>query len=68
MNLHEHQAKTLLRDYGIPMPQGRLVSTAADAAVAANELGGASWAVKAQIHAGLRQKAGGVRVVGSAEE
>ena len=68
MNLHEYQAKTLLRDYGIPMPQGRLVSTAADAAAAANELGGTSWAIKAQIHAGLRQKAGGVRVVGSAEE
>jgi succinyl-CoA synthetase beta subunit len=68
MNLHEHQAKALLRDYGIPMPSGALAKTAAEAAAAAKALGGTSWAVKAQIHAGLRQKAGGVRVVSAPEE
>lgn len=68
MNLHEHQAKALLRDYGIPMPQGTLARTVAEAAAAASALGGGSWAVKAQIHAGLRRKAGGVRLVNSTEE
>ena len=68
MNLHEHQAKALLRDYGIPMTDGVNVETPAEAALAAENLGGGSWAVKAQIHAGLRQKAGGVRMVGSPEE
>ena len=68
MNLHEYQAKALLGGYGIPVPEGRLARTAADAAAAAGELGGASWAVKAQIHAGLRQQAGGVRIRDTAEE
>jgi succinyl-CoA synthetase beta subunit len=68
MNLHEHQAKALLRDYGIPMTDGVNVETPAEAALAAENLGGGAWAVKAQIHAGLRQKAGGVRMVGSPEE
>ena len=68
MNLHEHQAKALLRDYGIPMTDGVNVETPAQAALAAESLGGGAWAVKAQIHAGLRQKAGGVRMVSSPEE
>ena len=68
MNLHEHQAKALLRDYGIPMTDGVNVETPAEAALAAENLGGGAWAVKAQIHAGLRQKAGGVRMVASPEE
>ena len=68
MNLHEHQAKALLRSYGIPMTDGVNVETPAEAALAADNLGGAAWAVKAQIHAGLRQKAGGVRLVHSSEE
>lgn len=68
MNLHEYQAKALLRDYGVPMPQGTNVQTRAEAAQAAESLGGGSWAVKAQIHAGLRLKAGGVRLVASPEE
>lgn len=63
MNLHEYQAKELLSRYGIPSPRGRLVSEAAEAGKAAEALGGASWAVKAQIHAGLRQDAGGVQLV-----
>jgi len=65
MNLHEHQAKALLRPYGIPMTDGVNVETPAEAALAAESLGGGAWAVKAQIHAGLRQKAGGVRMVNS---
>jgi succinyl-CoA synthetase beta subunit len=68
MNLHEHQAKALLRNYGIPMTDGVNVETPAEAALAAESLGGGAWAVKAQIHAGLRQKAGGVRMVSSPEE
>jgi succinyl-CoA synthetase beta subunit len=68
MNLHEHQAKALLRTYGIPMTDGVNVETPAEAALAAESLGGGTWAVKAQIHAGLRQRAGGVRLVGSPEE
>lgn len=68
MNLHEHQAKALLRTYGIPMTDGVNVETPAEAALAAESLGGGTWAVKAQIHAGLRQRAGGVRLVESPEE
>ncbi len=61
MNLHEHQAKTLLRDYGLPVPQGGLATTPEEASALAQVLGGRSWAVKAQIHAGRRKQAGGVR-------
>jgi len=68
MNLHEHQAKALLRNYGIPMPSGALAETGAEAAAAADKLGGRSWAVKAQIHAGLRWQAGGVRLVQSIDD
>ena len=67
MNLHEHQAKELLGRYGVASPQGRLAASAEDAAAAAKALGGSSWAVKAQIHAGLRQDAGGVQLVSSPE-
>ncbi len=68
MNLHEHQAKALLRTYGIPITDGVNVETPAEAALAAENLGGGAWAIKAQIHAGLRLKAGGVRLVSSPEE
>ena len=68
MNLHEHQAKTLLRGYGIAMLEGVKAETPEAAAQAARDLGGGSWAVKAQIHAGLRRKAGGVRLVATPEE
>ncbi|WP_420347895.1 ADP-forming succinate--CoA ligase subunit beta [Pelagibius sp.] len=67
MNLHEHQAKEILRRYGVPSPAGSLASEGAAAAAAARSLGGASWAVKAQIHAGLRHDAGGVRMVSGPE-
>ena len=61
MNLHEYQAKDLLRRHGVKSPAGQVARSAAEAAEAARKIGGARWAVKAQIHAGLRQGAGGVR-------
>ena len=68
MNLHEYQAKAVLREYGIPTPRGVVVSQAAQCASAAAELGGAAWVAKAQIHAGGRGKAGGVRLVRCVDE
>lgn len=65
MNLHEYQAKQLLREYGIATPRGVVVEEAARADAAAGELGGEAWVVKAQIHAGGRGKAGGVKLVKS---
>jgi succinyl-CoA synthetase beta subunit len=62
MNLHEYQAKDLFRSYAIPVPAGKVAASAADAAEAARALGGTSWVVKAQVHAGGRGKAGGVKV------
>jgi len=61
MNFHEYQAKQLFADYGIPVPAGRVASTADEAVEAANSLGNGPWMVKAQIHAGGRGKAGGVK-------
>jgi succinyl-CoA synthetase beta subunit len=68
MNLHEHQAKALLAAHGVPVPAGRVAVSTAQAEQVARELGGERWVVKAQIHAGGRGKAGGVRVAGSVEE
>ncbi len=62
MNLHEYQAKEIFSSYGIPVPKGRVASTAEEAVNAARELGGALWVVKAQVHAGGRGKAGGVKL------
>src|SRR5690348_16579319 len=62
MNLHEYQAKELFRTYGIPVPEGRVAASAAEAVDAARALGGSVWVVKAQVHAGGRGKAGGVKV------
>ncbi len=62
MNLHEYQAKDVFRSYGIPVPTGRVAATAEEAVEAARELGGSLWVVKAQVHAGGRGKAGGVKV------
>jgi succinyl-CoA synthetase beta subunit len=67
MNVHEFQAKALLKRYGVAVPPGREVVSPADAAEAARELGG-RCVVKAQIHAGGRGKAGGVKVCRSPEE
>ncbi|MHB8623345.1 MAG: ADP-forming succinate--CoA ligase subunit beta [Sulfuricaulis sp.] len=63
MNLHEYQAKTLLAEYGIPVPPGRPACSVNEALTAADTLGGEAWVVKAQIHAGGRGKVGGVRQV-----
>ncbi len=65
MNLHEYQAKQLFTEFGIPVPQGRVAATPAEAAAAVAALGGALWVVKAQVHAGGRGKAGGVKLVRS---
>src|SRR5262249_9186921 len=65
MNIHEYQAKAILREFGVPVPRGIAAFTTAEAEKAANELGGPVWVVKAQIHAGGRGKAGGVKVVKS---
>ncbi|GIU98440.1 MAG: succinate--CoA ligase [ADP-forming] subunit beta [Actinomycetota bacterium] len=68
MNIHEYQAKELLRSYGIPVPPGEVVYSDRAAARVAEEIGGNRWVVKAQIHAGGRGKAGGVRIASSREE
>ena len=62
MNFHEYQAKELFASYGIPVPAGKVASTPEAAADAAKALGGDQWVVKAQIHAGGRGKAGGVKL------
>ncbi|MCZ6475244.1 MAG: ADP-forming succinate--CoA ligase subunit beta [Gammaproteobacteria bacterium] len=62
MNLHEYQAKALFAKFGIPVPKGRVAVTPAEAIAAAEALGGEIWIVKAQVHAGGRGKAGGVRL------
>ena len=68
MNLHEYQSKRVFADYGVPVPQGRVAATPAEAVAAARELQGSVWVVKAQVHAGGRGKAGGVKLCRSAEE
>ncbi|HEY3777360.1 MAG TPA: ADP-forming succinate--CoA ligase subunit beta [Rhizomicrobium sp.] len=68
MNVHEYQAKAILREFNVPMPRGAPAFTAAEAVAAAEQIGGPVWVVKAQIHAGGRGKGGGVKVVRSIEE
>ena len=68
MNLHEYQAKILFSEYGIPVPEGKPAHSVKDALGAAAEIGGKSWVVKAQVHAGGRGKAGGVRLVSGKNE
>ena len=63
MNLHEYQSKKLFAEYGIPVPNGHVAASVDEAAAAAQKLGGPVWVVKAQVHAGGRGKAGGVKVV-----
>jgi succinyl-CoA synthetase beta subunit len=62
MNLHEYQSKRIFAAYGVPVPAGEVAATADEARTAAGKLGGAVWVVKAQVHAGGRGKAGGVKV------
>jgi len=63
MNLHEYQSKKILASYGVPVPDGRVASSPQEAVAAAQALGGAAWVVKAQVHAGGRGKAGGIKLV-----
>ena len=68
MNIHEYQAKAVLREFGVPVPRGLPAFSPDEAVKAAKELGGPVWVVKAQIHAGGRGKAGGVKVVKSVDD
>ncbi|MDB2689501.1 ADP-forming succinate--CoA ligase subunit beta [Luminiphilus sp.] len=67
MNLHEYQGKALFAEYGLPVSTGHAVESAEAAVKAAHEIGGQRWVVKAQVHAGGRGKAGGVKLVESPE-
>ena len=68
MNLHEYQAKELFREYEIPVSIGKAVDSPEDAEEAAKSIGGSKWVVKAQVHAGGRGKAGGVKLIDSPKE
>ncbi len=68
MNIHEYQAKEVLKGYGVVVPRGRVAFTPDEAVAAAEELGGKVWVVKAQIHAGGRGKGGGVKLARSVDE
>ncbi len=68
MNLHEYQAKAVLAKFGVPVPHGKVAQSVSEVLEAAKTLGGNTWAIKAQIHAGGRGKAGGVKLVKSREE
>jgi succinyl-CoA synthetase beta subunit len=68
VNIHEYQAKELLQSFAVPVPAGGIAFNATQARQAAEEIGGSRWVVKAQIHAGGRGKAGGVKVVNSLDE
>ena len=63
MNLHEYQGKQLFAEYGLPVSKGYAVDTPEEAMAAADKIGGDMWVVKAQVHAGGRGKAGGVKLV-----
>ena len=68
MNLHEYQARDILRRHGMPVPPGEVATTADEARAIALRLGGGSVVVKAQVHAGGRGKAGGVKLAANADE
>ena len=68
MNLHEYQGKQLFAEYGLPVSKGIACDTPEEAMAAADQIGGDGWVVKAQVHAGGRGKAGGVKLVKSKEE
>jgi succinyl-CoA synthetase beta subunit len=68
MNIHEYQAKALLDDYGAPVAEGRVATTAQEAAAHARDIGGETFVVKAQIHAGGRGKGGGIKLVKTLQE
>jgi len=68
MNLHEYQSKHLFQQYGMPVPDNRVVSSVADVSAALDALDTDKWVVKAQVHAGGRGKAGGVKITGKRDE
>src|SRR6516225_8762633 len=68
MNIHEYQAKELLAKFGVAVPRGGVAYSANEAVEVARRLGGEVWVVKAQIHAGGRGKAGGVKLARSEDE
>ncbi len=68
MNLHEYQAKQLFAKYGLPVSEGYACATPQEAAEAADKIGGNTWVVKCQVHAGGRGKAGGVKLAKSKDE
>ena len=68
MNIHEFQAKNILNDFGVKIPKGKEAYTVNEAIKIAEDIGGNKWVVKAQIHAGGRGKAGGVKIASSIEE
>ena len=68
MNLHEYQAKQLFAEYGLPVSKGVAAATVEEAVAATDTIGGDKWVVKAQVHAGGRGKAGGVKLVDTKEE
>jgi len=68
MNIHEYQAKAILRKFGVPVPDGHVCYNSAGAREWAKRLGDGPWVVKAQIHAGGRGKGGGVKLARTADE
>ena len=68
MNIHEYQAKGVMKSYGLPTAKGIPALSVDEAVSAANEIGGDLWVVKAQVHAGGRGKGGGVKIAKSVEE
>ena len=68
MNLHEYQGKELFKKYGLPVSKNKVITSPDDAVNACRDIGGNKWVVKAQVHAGGRGKAGGVKLVNSPEE
>ena len=68
MNLHEYQGKLLFAEYDLPVSKGEIIFNAEDAIDACNKIGGSKWVVKAQVHAGGRGKAGGVKLIDDPKE
>src|SRR6185312_9497107 len=68
MKIHEYQAKHILHQFGIPIPHGQPCFSVDEAVAVAEKLGGSTWVVKAQIHAGGRGKGGGVKIARSLDE
>ena len=68
MNLHEYQGKALFAEYNLPVSKGKIIYSADEVTDACNEIGGTSWVVKAQVHAGGRGKSGGVQLINTTED